>query len=92
MTGTGLSGRVLGSTLERHHRVRDQLERPRRKRSQRRSELRATIGSSGIGCPTPLATEHHGDEHLEPLHIDCCGSIDGGNVARLERATRARTP
>jgi hypothetical protein len=54
------------STLERHHRVRDQLERPRRKRGQRRSELGAAVGG-GIGMPTPLAREHHGDEDLEPL-------------------------
>ncbi len=53
-------------TAERHHRVRNHLERPRRKRGQRRSELRATIGGSGIGMPAPLASEHHGDEHLEP--------------------------
>ena len=46
------------------HRVRDHLERPRRKRGQRHSELRATIGRS-IGMPTPLASEHHGDEHFE---------------------------
>jgi hypothetical protein len=50
------------STAECHHRVGDQLERPRRKRSQRRSELRATIGR-GIGWPTTLASEHHGDDH-----------------------------
>ena len=54
------------STIERHQRVRDHLEQPRRKRSQRRSELRVTIGR-GIDWPTPLASEHHGDEHLEPL-------------------------
>jgi hypothetical protein len=57
---------ACSGTIERHHRVRDLLERQRRKRDQRRSELRATVGR-GIGMPTPLASEHHGDEHLEPL-------------------------
>ena len=56
------------STIERRHRVCDHLERPRRKRGQRRSKLRATTGR-GIGMPTPLASEHHGDDHLEPLQI-----------------------
>ncbi len=63
------------STIERHHRVRDQLERPRRQGSQRRSELRATIGSSGIGMPTPLSSEHHGDDHLEPLQAIAAESM-----------------
>jgi hypothetical protein len=52
--------------IERHQRVRDELERPRRKRGQRLSELRATIGRR-IGMLTPLAREHHGDEHFETL-------------------------
>ena len=66
--------RRRGSTIKRHHRVRDRLERPRRKRSQRRSELRATIGRD-ISMPTPLAREHHGDEHLEPLQAIAAVSI-----------------
>jgi hypothetical protein len=74
---TGQAPRDLSrvSTIERHHRVRDQLERPRRKRGQRRSELRATIGGCDIGMPTPLAREHHGDEHLEPLQAIAAVSI-----------------
>ena len=68
------------STIERHHRIRDQLERPRRKRGQRRSELRATIGR-GIGCPTPLATEHHGDEHLKPLQATAAASMAAAVMA-----------
>ena len=63
------------STIERHHRIRDHLERPRRKRAQRRSELRATIGGSDIGMPTPLASEHHGDDHLEPLQAIAAASM-----------------
>ena len=62
-------------TAQRSHRVCDHLKQPRRQRGECRSELRATIGH-GIGWPTPLAREHHGHEHLEPLHtsadyIDC---------------------
>jgi hypothetical protein len=63
---------------ERHHCVRDHLERPRRKRSQRLSKIRATVGRGYrselraaigrvFGTPTPLASEHHGDDHLETL-------------------------
>ncbi len=74
------------STLERHHRVRDQLERPRRKRSQRRSELRATIGG-GIGMPTPLASEHHGDEHFETLQ-----AIAAVPMAAAVTVLRVRAP
>ena len=62
------------STVERHHRVRDHLERPRRKRGERRSELRAPTGRS-IGMPTPLASEHHGDDHLEPLQAIAAASM-----------------
>jgi hypothetical protein len=64
-----LSGNLtlkLRRPIERLQRVRDQLERPRRKRGERRTELCATIGP-GIGMPTPLAREHHGDEHIESL-------------------------
>jgi hypothetical protein len=45
-----------------------------RKRGQRRSKLRATIGR-GIGWPTPLASEHHGDDHLEPLQAIAAASM-----------------
>jgi hypothetical protein len=71
-----LRDRSRVSTIERRHRVYDHLERPRRKRGQRRSELRATIGH-GIGMPTatPLASEHHGDDHLEPLHAIAAASM-----------------
>ena len=62
------------STIERRHRVRDHLERPRRKRSERRSELRATTGR-GIGMQTPLASEHHGNDHLEPLQAIAAASM-----------------
>ena len=62
------------ASVERHDRVCDHLERPRRKRGQRRSELRAMIGGS-IGMPTPLASEHHGDEDLEPLQADAAVSM-----------------
>jgi hypothetical protein len=71
------------STIERHHRVRDHLERPRRKRGERRSELRATIGR-GIGMPTPFASEHHGDDHLEPLQATAAASMAA--VATVLRA------
>ena len=60
------------ASVERHDRVCDQLERPRRERGQRRGELRATIGG---GMPTPLASEHHGDDHLEPLQADAAVSM-----------------
>ena len=60
------------ASVERHDRVCDHLERPRRKRGQCRSELRATIGG---GMPTPLASEHHGDDHLEPLQADAAVSM-----------------
>jgi hypothetical protein len=48
---------------ERRHCVRNHLERPRRKRSQRRSEFRAAIGLI-FGMQTSLTSEHQGDEHL----------------------------
>ena len=72
------------ASVERHDRVCDHLERPRRKRSQRRSELRATIGG-GIGMPTPLASEHHGDDHLEPLQ-----AIAPVSMAVVVKVLRAR--
>ncbi len=62
------------STIERRHCLRDHLERPGRKRGQRRGELRATTGR-GIGMPTPLASEHHGDDHLEPLQAIAAESM-----------------
>ena len=52
---------------ERRHRVRDHLEQPRWQRGERRGERRATANLCVCQC-TPLAREHHGDEHLEPLH------------------------
>ena len=64
------------STIERRHRVRDHLEQPRWQRGQRRSELRATVGCGiRVGMPTPLASEHHGDEHLEPLQAIAAASM-----------------
>ena len=72
------------SIIERHHHVRDHLERPRRKRSQRRSEVRATVGSS-IFMPTPLASEHHGDDHLEPLQ-----AIAAVSMAVVAKVLRVR--
>ena len=62
------------STIERRHRVRDHLEQPRWQRGQRRSELRATTGR-GIGMQTPLASKHHGDDHLEPLQAIAAASM-----------------
>jgi hypothetical protein len=64
---------------ERRHRVRDHLEQPRWKRRERRRELHAAATRAAPKqawraplhaqrCCTPLAREHHGDEHLEPLH------------------------
>ena len=54
---------------ERRHRIRNHLEQPRRQRGERRSEIGAAIGC-GISWRTPLSREHHGDEHLEPLHAN----------------------
>ena len=54
-------------TAERSHRLCDHLERPRRQRGERRGQLRAAVGR-GVCWRTPLAREHHGDEHLKPLH------------------------
>ena len=51
-------------TAERRHCVRNHLERPRWQRCERRCERRAAVWR------TPLAREHDGDEHLEPLHAD----------------------
>ena len=51
---------------ERSHRLCNHLERPRRQRGERRGQLRATVGRVVCWC-MPLAREHHGDEHLEPL-------------------------
>ncbi len=54
-------------TAQRSHRLCDHLERPRRQRGKCRGELRAAVGRGVCWC-TPLAREHDGDEHLEPLH------------------------
>jgi hypothetical protein len=54
-------------TAQRSHRLCDHFERPRRQRGERRGQPRAAVGSVVFQC-TPLAREHHGDEHLEPLH------------------------
>jgi hypothetical protein len=61
---------VLRSTsVERRHRVRDDLEHARWQRCKRRGERCAATGL-GICKYTPLACEHYDDEHLEPLHAD----------------------
>ena len=66
-------------TAERSHRVCDHLERPRRQRGERRSQLRA---AESIACwCMPLTREHHGDEHLEPLHTSASVSIAAGVAA-----------
>jgi hypothetical protein len=52
---------------QRSHRLCNHLERPRRQRGECRGQLRAAVGRNVCRC-TPLAREHHGDEHLEPLH------------------------
>jgi hypothetical protein len=54
---------------ERSHRVRDDRKHPRWQRRERRGKLRAAAVLCVCQC-TPLAREHHGDEHLEPLHAD----------------------
>ena len=77
--------RVGAIYIERRHRVRDHLERPRRKRGQRRSELRAPIGR-GIGMATPLAREHHGDDHLEPLQAIAAASMAAVATVLRKRA------
>ncbi len=53
-------------TAQRRHRVCNHLERPRWQRGKCRRELRAAVGRGVCWC-TPLAREHHSDEHLEPL-------------------------
>ena len=69
--------KICVSKNERRHRVCDHLEQPRWQRGERRSELGAAIGR-GIGWrqQTPLAREHNGDEHLEPLHTSIAVSIE----------------
>jgi hypothetical protein len=62
------------SPAERRQRICDHLERPRRQRGERRSELRAAIGR-GIGWQKPFAREHHGDEQLEPLRTNASVSM-----------------
>jgi hypothetical protein len=54
-------------TAQRSHRLCNHLERPRRQRGKCHGQLRAAVGSVVCWC-TPLAREHHGDEHLKPLH------------------------
>ena len=67
-------------TAQRSHRLSDHLERPRRQRGKCRGQLRAAVGSVVCWC-TPLAREHHGDEHLEPLHTSASVSITAGVAA-----------
>ena len=60
-------------TAQRSHRLSDHLERPRRQRGKCRGQLRAAVGS--IVCwSLPLTREHHGDDHLEPLHTSASAS------------------
>jgi hypothetical protein len=61
-------------TAQRSHRLCDHLEWPRRQRGKCGSQLRAAVGSVVCWC-TPLAREHHGDEHLQPLHTSASVSI-----------------
>jgi hypothetical protein len=68
-------------TAQRSHRLCDHLERPRRQRGKCRGQLRAAVGR-GVCWSTPLACEHHGDEHLEPLHTSASVSI-AARVAAL---------
>ena len=53
---------------DRRHRHRDHLHQARRLRCERRCERRAAVGGVGPSRRTPLAGEHHGNEHVEPLH------------------------
>ena len=61
-------------TAERSHRLCDHLEQARWQRGERRGQLRAAVGR-GVCWRTPLAREHHGNEHLEPLHTSASESI-----------------
>jgi hypothetical protein len=92
-------GQCLGAphasacAAQRHHRLRDHLEQPRWQRGERSGQLRAAVGR-GIGWPTPLAREHHGDEHLEPLHTSASVSVTAGQRRTLGpcRAVYERCP
>ncbi len=73
-------------TPERRHGVRDALKHTRRQRGERRGERRAAAGLR-VGYCAPLAREHHGDEHLEPLHtrasVTICTTLASVVVSRL---------
>ena len=68
-------------TAQRSHRLCNHLERPRRQRGKCHGQLRAAVGSVACWC-TPLAREHHGDDHLEPLHTSASVSITASVAAR----------
>jgi hypothetical protein len=67
-------GRHNVGTTQRRHRVQDHLEWPRWQRGECRCEWRAAA-DRGICSSMPLAREHHGDEHLEPLHASASTAV-----------------
>ena len=73
-------GQCLGTrpsgvgTAQRSHRLCDHLDHARWQRGERRGQLCAAAVLCICLC-MPLAREHHGDEHLEPLHTSASVSI-----------------
>ena len=100
-SGRVRSGHCLGTrpsrigTAERSHSLCNHLERPRRQRGKCRGQLRAAVGCGVYWC-MPLAREHDGDEHLEPLHtsawvsiILCCGPALVRSGVHMQRSLSA---
>ncbi len=81
--------------LERHDRLADHREQPRRQREQLRRELRVRAIGGDRWRRLPVPREQHRHEQLEPLHRQRIGSFSRTRaldpcVPRWQCTTRVR--
>jgi hypothetical protein len=74
-------------SAERRCRISDDLDHARWQRCERRGE-RCAVTALGNSSYTPLAREHHGDEHLEPLNADATAKLPTAAFVAVSRACR----
>jgi hypothetical protein len=74
-------------SAERRRRISDDPDHARWQRCERRGE-RCAVTALGICSNTPLAREHHSDEHLEPLHADATVKLPTAAFVAVLRACR----